>query len=106
MLLTDKVAVVYGAGGAIGGAVARRFAREGAAVFLAGRSLAGLERAAGAIAAAGGRARVAVVDALDEAAVAEHVAAVTAEAGRLDIAFNAVGHLHVQGKPLPELSLA
>lgn len=106
MILSDKVAVVYGAGGAIGGAVARKFAREGAAVYLAGRSRAKLEAVARDIAADGGRARVAVVDALDEAAVVEHVAGITAEAGRLDIAFNAVGHMHVQGKPLAELSLA
>lgn len=106
MLLRDKVAVVYGGGGAIGGAVARGFAREGAAVYLAGRSLAKLEAVARDVAAAGGRVRVAVVDALDEAAVAGHVASVVAEAGRLDIAFNGVGHAHVQGKPLAELSLA
>jgi len=106
MLLKDQVAVVYGGGGAIGGAVARRFGREGATVYLAGRSRAKLEVVARDVTAAGGRARVAVVDALDEAAVVEHVAAVTAEAGRLDIALNAVGHAHVQGKPLTELSLA
>ena len=33
MLLQDKVAVIYGAAGAIGGAVARAFAREGATLF-------------------------------------------------------------------------
>ena len=40
MILKDKVAVIYGAGGAVGGAVARAFATEGANVFLTGRSLA------------------------------------------------------------------
>ena len=39
MLLKRKNAVIYGAGGAVGGAVARTFAREGANVFLAGRRL-------------------------------------------------------------------
>lgn len=106
MILRDKVAVVYGGGGAIGGAVARKFAGEGAVVYLAGRSGAKLEVVARDIVAKGGRAQVAVVDALDQAAVARHVATVIAEAGRLDIAFNAVGHVHVQGKPLTELSLA
>ena len=43
MLLENKVAVIYGAGGAIGGAVARTFAREGARVFLAGRTRAKLD---------------------------------------------------------------
>jgi NAD(P)-dependent dehydrogenase (short-subunit alcohol dehydrogenase family) len=105
MLLTDKVAIVYGAGGAIGGAVARRFAREGAAVFLAGRSGAKLEAVARDVEALSGRAHVAVVDALDEMAVTRHVSSVATQAGQVDIAFNAVGHLHVQGKPLTELSL-
>jgi NAD(P)-dependent dehydrogenase (short-subunit alcohol dehydrogenase family) len=39
MLLNDKVAVIYGAGGGIGGAVARAFALEGAEVHLTGRRL-------------------------------------------------------------------
>jgi NAD(P)-dependent dehydrogenase (short-subunit alcohol dehydrogenase family) len=38
MLLENKNAIVYSAGGAIGGAVARAFAHEGARVFLAARS--------------------------------------------------------------------
>jgi 3-oxoacyl-[acyl-carrier protein] reductase len=45
MLLEDRNAVIYG-GGAIGGAVACDFAREGARVFLAGRTLATLEKVA------------------------------------------------------------
>lgn len=106
MLLRDKVAVVYGGGGAIGGAAARRFAREGATVYLAGRSRAKLTAVARDVLEAGGRAHVAVVDALDEVAVERHVTAIIAEGGRLDIALNAVGHAHVQGKSLAELSLA
>jgi NAD(P)-dependent dehydrogenase (short-subunit alcohol dehydrogenase family) len=39
MLLSEKVAVIYGAGGAIGGAVARAFAAEGAQVFPTGREV-------------------------------------------------------------------
>jgi 3-oxoacyl-[acyl-carrier protein] reductase len=46
MLLEQKTAVIYGAGGAIGGAVARAFAREGARVFLAGRTRAPLQAVA------------------------------------------------------------
>jgi tRNA U34 5-carboxymethylaminomethyl modifying enzyme MnmG/GidA len=72
MLLEDKNAVIYGGGGAIGGAVARAFAREGARVFLAGRTLATLDQVAGEIAAAGGAAETAEVDALDDRAVDEH----------------------------------
>jgi 3-oxoacyl-[acyl-carrier protein] reductase len=105
MILSERVAVVYGGSGAIGGAVARRFAREGAIVHLAGRSRAKLSAVAHDIAASGGRARVAVVDALDEEQVERHVAEICAEHRRLDVAFNAVGHFHVQGKALTELSL-
>src|SRR6266496_1746118 len=58
MLLENKNAIVYGAGGSIGGGVARTFAREGARVFLAGRTRASLEAVAAEIAAAGGEAGV------------------------------------------------
>ena len=103
MLLEDKVAVVYGAGGSIGAPTARAFAREGARVHLAGRRRATLEPVAAAIAAAGGKAELAEVDALDEAAVEAHLAAVAAAAGRLDVLFNAIGMEDVQGPPLTEM---
>jgi len=76
MLLEDKVAVIYGAGGSIGGAVAWAFAREGARVFLAGRTKAQLDKVADEIRRNGGAADTAVVDALDERAVDEYVNAV------------------------------
>src|SRR5215213_1689031 len=57
MLLEDKNAVIYGGGGVIGGAVARAFAREGATVHLAGRTLSTLEEVADGIRDAGGRPR-------------------------------------------------
>jgi NAD(P)-dependent dehydrogenase (short-subunit alcohol dehydrogenase family) len=76
MLLDGRNAVIYGGGGAIGGAVARAFAREGARVHLAGRTLAPLERVAEQVRAAGGVAETAVVDALDEGAVDQHADAV------------------------------
>ena len=76
MLLQDKVAVIYGAGGAIGGAVARAFAREGATLFLTGRHRAPVEVVGKDIAAAGGSADIAEVDALDEKAVDEHLGSV------------------------------
>ncbi|SFK67385.1 SDR family NAD(P)-dependent oxidoreductase [Lysobacter sp. cf310] len=105
MLLEHKVALIHGGGGAIGGAVARAFAREGARVYLAGRGRDKLERVAADIAAAGGRAEIAMLDALDEAAVRAHADAVAADAGRIDIALNAIGVTHVQGTPFAELSL-
>lgn len=103
MLLEDKNTVVYGAGGAVGGAVARVFAREGARVFLAGRTPEPLEEVAGEIRSAGGVAETARVDALDERAVEDHTNAV-AEAGGIDVSFNAISIRDVQLVPLAEMS--
>jgi NAD(P)-dependent dehydrogenase (short-subunit alcohol dehydrogenase family) len=105
VLLKEKTAVIFGAGGAIGGAVARAFAREGARVFLSGRRLGSVEAVAREIAAAGGSAEAAQVDALDEQAVNDHTADVIAKADGLDICFNAIGVHAVQGTPLTELAL-
>jgi 3-oxoacyl-[acyl-carrier protein] reductase len=104
MLLKNKNAVVYGAGG-VGSAVARAFAREGAKVFLAGRTLAKVEAVVKEIAATGGVAEAAQVDALDEQAIEDHIAKIVEKAGRIDILFNAIGMQDVQGKPLTEMSL-
>jgi 3-oxoacyl-[acyl-carrier protein] reductase len=103
--LENKVALVHGAGGALGGAIVRAFARNGARVFLAGRSLDRLEAVARHVAAAGGEAELAQVDALDERAVRKHADEVAARAGRIDVAVNAVGIPHVQGVSFTELSL-
>jgi 3-oxoacyl-[acyl-carrier protein] reductase len=105
MLLEDKTAVIYGAGGSIGGAVTRAFAREGARVFLAGRTLAKLDAVAEEIRAAGGTAETAEVDALNPAAVDRHADAVAREAGSLDISFNLITHPGVHGTPLHEMEL-
>ena len=102
-MLEDKTAVIYGGGGAIGGAVARAFAAAGARVHLAGRSRARLEAVAGDI---GDAARVAELDALDERAVVAHADAVAAEAGGIDIALNAVSFPYAQGTLLGGLSVA
>jgi 3-oxoacyl-[acyl-carrier protein] reductase len=104
MLLEHKVAVIYGAGGPIGGAVARAFAREGASVFLAGRTKAKLDTLADAIRSQGGVAHTAVVDALDAQAVDAYVDAVAAQAGAIDISFNLISYADVQ-KPLTEISV-
>jgi NAD(P)-dependent dehydrogenase (short-subunit alcohol dehydrogenase family) len=106
MLLENKNAVIYGAGGSIGGAVARTFAREGARVFLTGRTREKLDKVAGEIAAAGGSADVAVVDALDEQAVDEHARAVVATAGTIDVSLNLVTRGDVQGIPLVDMTTA
>jgi NAD(P)-dependent dehydrogenase (short-subunit alcohol dehydrogenase family) len=107
MLLQDKVAVIYGAGGAVGDAVARAFAREGARLFLTGRHLAPVDAVAKDIVAAGGSAAAAEVDALDEQAIDQHLQSVTDTAGRVDIAFDAVGIpiAGLLGVPLVELEV-
>jgi NAD(P)-dependent dehydrogenase (short-subunit alcohol dehydrogenase family) len=103
-LLENKVAVIYGAGGAIGGAVARAFAREGARVFLAGRTKAKLDKVAGEIRANGGTAATTELDALDEQAVDSYVDGVVEQAGQLDISFNVISYADVQ-VPLTEISV-
>jgi NAD(P)-dependent dehydrogenase (short-subunit alcohol dehydrogenase family) len=105
MALTDKVAVIYGAGGGIGSAIARTFAREGAQVFLTGRHLASVEIVAKEIVADGRSADAAEVDALNEQAVDDHLRSVVEEAGRVDISFNAVGipNAGILGIPLVDL---
>jgi NAD(P)-dependent dehydrogenase (short-subunit alcohol dehydrogenase family) len=105
MMLKDKVAVVYGAGGAIGGAVARAFAGEGARLFLTGRLRAPVHAVAEDIVSAGGSAEAAEVDALDEQAVDRHLQSVIDQAGRVDVSFNAIGisDATILGVPLAEL---
>jgi NAD(P)-dependent dehydrogenase (short-subunit alcohol dehydrogenase family) len=106
MMLNDKVAVIYGAGGAIGGAIARAFAAEGARLFIAGRHMATVEGVANDIVSAGGSAEAAEVDTLDEQAVDKHLQSVTDKAGRVDISFNAIGLPNPKTRePLVELDV-
>jgi NAD(P)-dependent dehydrogenase (short-subunit alcohol dehydrogenase family) len=103
-LLDGKTAIIYGGGGAIGAGVAKTFAREGAKVFLVGRTRATLDAAANEITDAGGTADVAVLDALDEQAVDDHVKDVVSQAGSLDVSFNLITRGDVQGTPLVQMS--
>lgn len=104
--LKNKVAVVYG-NGAIGGAIARAFALEGAKVFLTGLTSAKLNAIADEILLDGGTIETSLLDALDEQAVEQHMVEVIKKAGRVDISFNAIGiaSKDVQHIPLTELSL-
>ncbi len=104
MLLRNKNAVIYGGGGAIGGAMARVFAREGANVFICGRTQSRLDAVAADIVAAGGVVESAVVDAFDQQAVQVHADAIAAKAGGIDIVCNAVSVMHDQGTMLRDLS--
>ncbi len=106
-MLNNKIAVIYGAGGDIGGAVARAFARDGARVFLTGRRRAPVEAVARDIRGAGGSAEVAELDALDERAIEKHLQSVIDTAGRIDISFNAIGipDTEIVGVPLVDMDL-
>jgi NAD(P)-dependent dehydrogenase (short-subunit alcohol dehydrogenase family) len=103
-LLAGKTAIIYGGGGGIGGGVARTFAREGAKVFLAGRSREKLDSVAKDITSAGGWVEAAVVDALDEKAVDDHVQEVVSRAGNVDVSFNLINRGDVQGTPLVDMT--
>jgi 3-oxoacyl-[acyl-carrier protein] reductase len=92
-MLEGKRAVVFGAGGSIGAAVAKEFGAEGARVFLAGRTKARLEVVANQITAAGGEAQTAVVDALDDADVNRYLDGVAKQAGKIDILVDLTGPL-------------
>jgi NAD(P)-dependent dehydrogenase (short-subunit alcohol dehydrogenase family) len=102
--LQNRTAIVYGAGGSLGGGVARAFAAAGARVFLAGRRSGPLEAVGADIAAAGGAAEADVVDALDEAAVEAHAASVVDRAGRIDVSFNLITRGDVQGVALLDIA--
>jgi NAD(P)-dependent dehydrogenase (short-subunit alcohol dehydrogenase family) len=103
MLLDKKTAIIYGAAGAIGSAVARAYAREGADVHLAGRTEATLDAVAQRIRTDGGTTHVARVDVLDRAAIEQHANAVAAASGRIDACFNATSNDDVQGTPLLDM---
>lgn len=102
-MLQNKNAVIYGAGGSLGGAVAKALARAGANLFLAGRTIGPLEKIANDIRSAGGRANVAIVDALDENAIAKHLNEIVQQVGTVDISFNATATEVVQNIPLVEM---
>src|SRR5207245_5880769 len=89
-LLDGKIAVVYGAAGGVGASVAKAFSREGARVFLAGRTENLLNPITQEISSNGGIAEVSKVDALSPEAVETHLHKVVTKAGKLDISFNLI----------------
>ena len=105
MILQNKNAIIYGAGGSLGGAVAKAFAHAGARVFLAGRNIISVQNLADEIIAAGGKAESDQVDAMNEMAISDHIKKVVQKAGTIDISFNAVGEDLKQNVPLVDLTL-
>jgi len=104
MILQGKNAVIYGAGGSLGSAVAKALAKAGARVFLTGRKIDSVQKTADEILQMGGRTEVDVVDAFDENAIDSHIKTVEQKAGSLDISFNAVGIDVIQNIPLVDIS--
>ena len=103
MILQNKNAVIYGAGGSLGGAVAKALSAAGARVFLTGRNLASVQKVAEEILRSGGRADVDKLDALDETEIKTHMEMAVKTARTIDISFNAIGVAVVQNIPLVDM---
>ncbi len=103
-VLEGKTALIYGGSGAVGGAVARSFAEQGARVVLAARGRERLESVAAEIAASGGRAEVVPIsDARDALAVQEHLGEVVGRFGPITTMFSAIDWGDSQGEPLAQI---
>jgi NAD(P)-dependent dehydrogenase (short-subunit alcohol dehydrogenase family) len=89
--LSNKHAVIFGAAGAVGAAVAREFAAQGASVYLSGRHLESVRKLAAELQVCTDEVQSAEVDALNEAEVNAYLAEVVRQAGRIDIAVNLMG---------------
>ena len=98
--LQGKNAIIYGAGGSLGSAVAKALAKAGAKLFLTGRTLSNVQKVANEIISAGGKAEASQVDALDETAITDYIAYVKKNAGTVDISFSAIDYQVVQDIPL------
>lgn len=105
MILKNKVAVIYGAGGSLGSEICRTLAGSGARVYLSGLHPGPLEQLAKGIRNAGGSAMVDLVDALDGQAIQNHLERVLQQAGKLDITYNATGCPIKQNIPLIDLDM-
>lgn len=99
---TDKVAVVTGAAGGFGEAIARRFADEGASVVVADVDEAGADRVANAIRDGGGEAQAVRTDVSSAEDVERMIAAAVDKFGGLDVLVNNAGVAH-RGMMLADL---
>ncbi len=105
MLLQGKIAIIYGAGGSLGAAVASALASAGAQVFLTGHHIHSVEKTANKIASAGGKVSFHEVNARSEKSVNDHIQTVMQTAGSVDISFNAIGWQDTQDIPLVDMAL-
>ena len=104
MILQNKNAIIYGAGGSLGGAVAKAMAAAGARLFLTGHNISSVQKLADEILAAGGLAETTQVDALNEKAISSCLNEIIQKEGHLDISFNAIGVQVVQNIPLVDIA--
>ncbi len=104
MILQNKNAIIYGAGGSLGGAIAKALAAAGARLFLTGRNISSVQQVADEILAAGGHAEASQVDALDEKAIESCLNNIIQKAGHIDISYNAIGVEVVQNIPLVDIA--
>jgi len=104
-MLQNKNAVIYGAGGSLGGAVAKALAASGAKVFLTGRTISSVQKVANDIIASGDSADADQVDALNEKEINSHLNKVVQQAGTVDISFNATATKVVQNIPLTNMTV-
>ncbi len=105
MILQNKNAVIYGAGGSLGGEVARAFAAAGARLFLTGRNLSSVQKVANEILTSNGKVEADEVDEFDENAINDHLERVAQKVGKVDISFNAVGVDVIQNIPLVDIPM-
>jgi NAD(P)-dependent dehydrogenase (short-subunit alcohol dehydrogenase family) len=105
MILKNKNAIIYGAGGSLGSAVAKALAAAGANIFLTGKHMKNVKKVASDIGALGGSLQVAQVDALDASSIHHHIDSLVKEGHSIDIMFNAVGYQVVQDVPLVEMNV-
>lgn len=106
MLLKNRTAIVYGASGAVGAAVARAFGREGATVVLAARRPGPLHELQAELRGTGAVAESMTVDATDPADIQRHLQAAAQRCGPVNLMFNAIPWGDIQGAPLAQMAFA
>jgi 3-oxoacyl-[acyl-carrier protein] reductase len=103
MLLQNKNAIIYGAAGSLGSTVAHTLAQAGAKIFLTGRTADRLQKVADEIIAVGGKAEIAIVDALNEKSIQAYLDKLSNDGTTIDISFCAIDFQSVQDIPLVDM---